>query len=76
MSAGKGLVGATIGRLRHPWLFTLAATALVADLLIPDMIPFVDELLIAAATAGLALLRKRREDASDEAPADSASEAG
>jgi hypothetical protein len=63
------LVGRTVGRLRHPWLFAIAATALGVDLLVPDLLPFVDEILLAAATTGLALLRKRRaqSEATEEA---------
>ena len=57
------LVQRTLGRLRHPWLFGLAGILLVADLVVPDVVPFVDEVLLFAATAGLGLLRKRREEA-------------
>ncbi|WP_366520638.1 DUF6116 family protein, partial [Accumulibacter sp.] len=32
-------------RLRFPQLFLLALTLFVLDLLLPDMIPFVDEIL-------------------------------
>jgi hypothetical protein len=65
------LVRGTLGRLRHPWLFALAGAMLVADLLVPDALPFVDEVLLFAATAGLGLLRKRRSAAKgEEAPAE------
>lgn len=60
MSTQTGLVRGMLGRLRYPWLFGVAATMLVADLVVPDVVPFVDEVLLAAATAGLAMLRKRR----------------
>ena len=60
MSDERGEVRGMLGRLRHPWLFGIAAVMLVADLAIPDIVPFVDEVLLAAATTGFALLRKRR----------------
>lgn len=57
------LVARTLGRLRHPWLFALAGAMFVVDLIVPDALPFVDEVLLFAATAGLGLLRKRRVEA-------------
>ena len=48
-------------RLRFPQLFLLAGGLFVLDLLLPDMIPFVDEILLALATLILAALRKRGE---------------
>ena len=47
--------------LRFPALFMLAATLFVVDLLVPDLIPFMDEILLALATLLLGSLRKRRE---------------
>ena len=45
-------------RLRFPQLFLLALTLFVLDLLLPDMIPFVDEILLALATLILSALRR------------------
>ena len=45
--------------LRFPTLFFVTAALFVADLLLPDMIPFVDELLLGLGTLLLANLRKR-----------------
>jgi len=61
-------LGNALRRLRHPWLFAIAAAALVTDLAIPDLVPFVDEILLAAATTGLALLKKRRRDRTAPGP--------
>ena len=47
--------------LRFPALFMLAATLFVVDLLVPDLIPFLDEILLALATLLLGSLRRRRE---------------
>lgn len=48
-----------LGRLRYPWLFGIAAVLLVADLLIPDVVPFADELLLTVVTL---LLGSRKKD--------------
>jgi len=39
-----------LARLATPRLFLLAATLLGLDLLIPDLVPFVDEILLAILT--------------------------
>jgi len=46
-------------RLRFPWLVALTATLLVVDLLVPDFIPLVDEILLALATLILAGIRRK-----------------
>ena len=46
--------------LRFPTLFALVAGLFVLDLLVPDLIPFADEILLALGTLLLASLRKRR----------------
>lgn len=59
--ASQGLVSSLVGRfasgLRFPQLFAFTATLFLLDLLIPDLIPFVDELLLGLATMLLALWR-------------------
>ena len=74
MSKEGGLIGSTLGRMRHPWLFALAAAALAVDLVVPDIVPFVDEVLLAAGAAGLAMLRKRREEKTSPGEAEPADE--
>ncbi|MFK7977541.1 MAG: DUF6116 family protein [Halioglobus sp.] len=49
-------------KLRFPTLFLLTATVFVADLIIPDVIPMADEILIGLATIALANLKKKPED--------------
>lgn len=48
-----------IGSLRFPQLFILVALLLGIDLVVPDVIPFLDEALLALVTAMLAMLRRR-----------------
>ena len=49
-------------RMRFPTLFFVTATLFVVDLMIPDMIPFVDELLLGLGTLVLGSLRRRADD--------------
>jgi hypothetical protein len=46
--------------LRFPTLFTFTAIVFLIDLIVPDVIPFVDEVLLALGTLLLAALRKRK----------------
>jgi hypothetical protein len=46
--------------LRFPTLFALVAGLFVFDLLVPDLVPFVDEILLALATLLVGSFRKRR----------------
>ncbi len=55
-----GLVERYASRLRFPKLLLLMVTLFGADLVIPDMIPFVDEILLGLGTVLLGSMRKRR----------------
>lgn len=46
-------------RLRFPHLFLLIAMLFVLDLLVPDLLPFVDEILLGLGTVLLAGWRRR-----------------
>ena len=46
--------------LRFPTLFTITATLFVIDLIVPDVIPFFDEMMLALGTLLLGSMRKRR----------------
>lgn len=48
------------GRLRYPRLLLLMLTLFGADLVFPDAVPFVDEILLGLGTVLLGSLRKRR----------------
>ncbi len=48
-----------LGKLSHPRLFLVMAILFVFDMLIPDFIPFVDEILLAMATLLLARIKKK-----------------
>lgn len=62
-SVTPGMVERLVANLRFPQLFVLVATLLVVDLIIPDLIPFVDEILLGLLTV---LLGSMRRPASDE----------
>ena len=51
-----------LGRLRHPQLFIVTGILFLINVLIPDVLPFVDELLLATLTLWLGSRRKRRRD--------------
>jgi len=53
------LVTRFAGGLRFPTLFLLVAGLFVVDLLVPDVIPFADEVLLALLTLAVGSLRKR-----------------
>ena len=48
-------------RLRHPQLFGVMAVIFLVDLVIPDVLPFADELLLGLGTIFLGNWKKRRE---------------
>lgn len=60
---------AFFARMRFPVLFVVTALAFVADLLVPDLVPFADEIALGLLAALLAAWRKKR---SDDEPDDSA----
>jgi hypothetical protein len=48
-----------VSRLRFPKLLALTVALFLADLVIPDLIPFVDELLLGLVATMLASLRNK-----------------
>jgi hypothetical protein len=59
-SAVVGWFVGRLTRLRFPVLFLFSAVLFAIDLVVPDFIPFADEVLLGLATALLASWRKRR----------------
>ncbi len=51
------------GRLRFPQLFALTLILFVVDLIVPDLVPFADEVLLGLATLLLGSWKKRRDTA-------------
>ena len=49
----QGLITSFLSRLATPRLFLLVAALFVLDLLVPDLIPFVDEIVLAGLTLAL-----------------------
>lgn len=62
-----GLLQRFASRLRFPQLFFFAAGLFLLDLLIPDLVPFVDEILLGLLTLLLGNLRSES-DVDDERP--------
>jgi len=69
------IVGSLVGRLKYPWVFVLLAAVFIADTVIPDPIPFVDEVMLALLTFLVGTWRTRRRgptEAVDVSPASTA----
>lgn len=66
----QALLGRLLGRLnlRFPTLFVVFLGLTVLDLVVPDVIPFVDEIGLALLTALFALWKGRRASAAPPAP--------
>ena len=67
----RGLIGLLFrwaGGLRFPWLLGLAALLFLIDLLLPDILPFADEILLGLATLVFAAWRRRRGRPDDATP--------
>ena len=60
-SADGGGLFAWLSRLRSWQLFLLAGALFVADLLVPDPIPLVDEMMLGLATLLLGRWKRRRD---------------
>jgi hypothetical protein len=59
----QAIVGSLVGRLRYPWVFVLLGVLFVADLVVPDPIPFIDEVMLALLTFLVGSWRTRRKAA-------------
>ena len=59
------LVSRFAAKLRFPTLFLITASLFVFDLVIPDLIPFADELLLGLGTLLLGSLRRRKRGGQD-----------
>lgn len=55
-----GLLTRYFSRLRFPWLFGVVVTLFGIDLLLPDCLPFMDEILLAATTILLGAWKQRK----------------
>jgi hypothetical protein len=65
--AGRNLLNRYASRLKFPQLFTVTAVLFVVDLIVPDLFPFVDEILLGLATLLLANWKRKIDPVSDSA---------
>ncbi len=72
MAVPPGTVSTAIGRfatgLRYPVLFAITAAVFLLDLVVPDLIPFVDEILLGLFTLLLGGMKKRVDGRPPETP--------
>ena len=64
----RTLLGSFGARLRFPQLFAIAASLFFIDLLIPDLIPFIDEILLGLLTLLLGSMQAKPEMPPGEKP--------
>ena len=57
----RTLLGSWGAKLRFPQLFAIAASLFFVDLLIPDLIPFIDEILLGLLTLLLGSMQNKPE---------------
>lgn len=57
-----GLLGRMLGNLRFPQLFSVLAGLLLLDLILPDPIPLLDEMILAVLTLAVGSWKVRDED--------------
>ena len=57
-----------LGKLSYPRLFLVAAVLFVVDLVVPDVVPFADELLLGLGTLLLANWKRRKEPSAEARP--------
>ncbi len=69
-AAPRGLLGGFVRRLRFPVLFVLTAAAFLVDIFLPDVIPFLDEIVLGLVAAVLAAVKKKApEETAGNSPA-------
>lgn len=72
------IVGALVGwasRLRFPVLFVIVALLFVVDLVVPDLLPFADELLLAMLMVLFGTWRDKRRSADGDGSPETTDEA-
>jgi hypothetical protein len=57
----RNIIQRSTTKLRYPWLLAITVALFAADVVVPDVVPFVDEILLGLGTVVLARLRTRRE---------------
>lgn len=62
MTRIKNRIVRWLDSLRFPTLLLVAALLLLVDLFVPDVVPFVDEILLALVTVLLARIKRRPDD--------------
>jgi len=55
-------------RLKFPWLFLMLGTIFLADLIVPDFLPFIDEVMLGLLTVLVGSWKTRREPEEEPLP--------
>ncbi len=67
-SFSRGLLGEYGANLRFPQLFAIMAGLFLLDVIIPDLIPFADEILLGLATFMIGSLKRKPQAQPGEKP--------
>jgi hypothetical protein len=67
MSILPSVIERKLGQLRFPTLFVITTLVFLGDLAVPDVLPFVDEILLALATLMMGSLRRKKDADGDTA---------
>ena len=62
------LIQRFLPRLKYPWLFLLLAGLFLADLVVPDFLPFIDEAMLGLLTVLMGAWRTRHEPPEEPLP--------
>jgi hypothetical protein len=62
------LIQRFLPRLKFPWLFVMLGTIFLADLIVPDFLPFVDEVMLGLLTVLVGSWKTRREPQEEVLP--------
>ena len=68
MDIGKGIFNFPSGylsQLRYPWLFLITILLFIFDLVIPDVLPFVDEIILGLLAAIFSKMKKEKSGKSE-----------
>ncbi len=70
------LIAKFLPRLKYPWLFLLLAALFAADLVVPDLLPFIDEVMLGLLTVLVGAWKTRHEAPDEPLPPKDVTEKG
>ncbi len=62
------LIERLLPRVKYPWLFLILAALFLTDLVVPDFLPFIDEVMLGLLTVLVGAWKTRREAPEEPLP--------